>query len=118
MLEEVSKRSYILLQKPQQVSYSFYEIVCVITNRLHKFNFHERCVKRKPLLSEDMKTRLKFARKIIDKYHFWNKVPCSSFGHLHHATPLYHVALKENVRKSVKNYIAKKSKAELNPASQ
>ncbi|KAI3375336.1 hypothetical protein L3Q82_021829 [Scortum barcoo] len=44
--------------------------------RLHKFDFHGRCARRKPLLSKkNIKARLKFARENIDKDQvFWNNV--------------------------------------------
>ncbi|KAI3358130.1 hypothetical protein L3Q82_003131 [Scortum barcoo] len=47
-----------------------------IRKRLHKFDFHGRCARRKPLLSKkNIKARLKFARENIDKDQvFWNNV--------------------------------------------
>ena len=80
-----------------------------IRKRLHKFNLHGRCVRRKPLLSKrNTKARLKFARGSVDKEQdFWNNVLWTDeskielFGHQNRG----HVWRTPNTAFQEKNFI-------------
>ena len=80
-----------------------------IRKRRHKFGFHGRCARSKPLLSKkNIKARLKFARENIDKDQvFWNNVLWTDeskvelFGHQNRR----HVWRKQNTAFQGKNLI-------------
>ena len=70
MLKEVSKNPKMSSRDLQQALATVDVKVhaSTIRKRLHKFNLHGRCARRKPLLSKrNMKARLKFARVNVGK---------------------------------------------------
>uniref|UniRef100_A0A9J8BRU0 Transposase Tc1-like domain-containing protein n=1 Tax=Cyprinus carpio carpio TaxID=630221 RepID=A0A9J8BRU0_CYPCA len=78
MLKEITKNPKISSQDLQQ-AFATVDVkvhASTVRKRLQKFNFHERCARRKPLLSKkNIKARLKFARENVDKdQDFWNNV--------------------------------------------
>lgn len=111
MLKEVSKNPKMSSRDLQQALATVDVKVhaSTIRKRLHKFNLHGRCARRKPLLSKkNMKARLKFARVNVDKdQDFWNNVLWTDeskielFGHQNRG----HVWRKPNTAFQEKNLI-------------
>ena len=78
MLKEVSNNPK-MSSRDLQVALATVDVkehTSTIRKRLHKFDFHWRCARRKPLLSKkNIRARLKFARAHLDKdQDFWNNV--------------------------------------------
>lgn len=111
MLKEVIKNPKMSSRELQQALATVDVKVhdSTIRKRLHKFDFHGRCARRKPLLSKrNIKARLKFARANVDKDHdFWNNVLWTDeskielFGHQNRR----HVWRKPNTAFQEKNLI-------------
>lgn len=78
MLKEVSKNPR-MSSRDLQVALATVDVKVhesTIRKRLHKFDLHGRCARRKPLLSrKNIRARLKFANEHLGKdQHFWNNV--------------------------------------------